>query len=796
MKSRTTWKPPPIFGVKKKCRGDDIRNADKSIAAEEFVLQDSSVDVITKSEIGNGRLSVTRTGRQNSTAWKPPPVFVSQPPTTAANVEEEKDEVFEDAMNNDLEKFSPIDILCDINRDEALATISTHENGRDERCDDFVAVPDEHQKQMQRNVVETFQPFRDNITRYVTNRLKATNVHNSDRQPSEDSSCATIDYIGDGKNSTKILVTSTEDNCLGDIHTIPIMEVPQKAIADRELFAFWEGVRMSVHASIHVADVSQRRVPQTTSESLPSTLLPPHVAQAPRKYRSIRRFSVADIEQESQISDLTLGRDASMIEEKRDESPPRPTNASRFVSIPPTLRNTDSPMDKTAKQRVKQDCFEHESEKVKKLLMELEEAEKYHRKLEKQLKKAGIVIAEDIPYDVAKQKVSELASKLSQLHNESRNTSNGGEKKRDAQAEYFKLELEMEKYVSALELTDEWIEEQAEEERKWEQVMEDDNKKALAMVLRHMPIDVRNRSELQLMEIPTPNGKFLPRSIARKFKRTNCLQLLRTNPMKIIAWHPSMFESMSVSELTLTERRALHQHLKSVGTYWKERSSGAGDKMLERKLVWFETLKSNFKERLLAYNRHIDAYGPPGNHPYAASPGGKRCPMIGKQCPLWADKVIDYSGDYGYPEESVYFEETNEDPLQLNNEDHRKFSKRTNSIKEKKALPKKRVHGLGPGRVGLLAEIKGRGVHRVGHSIQGFPGVVQSRSIGKRCAGEKNLMDEIKQRGIPERGRGDLMKAIESRNRNPEHHRPSLNGGTPGDGRGALLAAIEARRSA
>jgi len=64
--------------------------------------------------------------------------------------------------------------------------------------------------------------------------------------------------------------------------------------------------------------------------------------------------------------------------------------------------------------------------------------------------------------------------------------------------------------------------------------MEVDNKIALKMVLRHMPVDVRNRSELQLKEKPTPNGKFLPRSMAQKFKRTNFLQLLRTDPKEMI----------------------------------------------------------------------------------------------------------------------------------------------------------------------------------------------------------------------------------------------------------------------
>jgi hypothetical protein len=173
-----------------------------------------------------------------------------------------------------------------------------------------------------------------------------------------------------------------------------------------------------------------------------------------------------------------------------------------------------------------------------------------------------------------------------------------------------------------------------------------DNKKALKMVQRHMPVDVRNPSEQDLKKNPTQNGRYSPRSMAKKFKRTNCLQLLRTDPKELTAWHPSMFESLRVTGLTLTERRALHQHLKSVGTQWKKQRKGSGDKMLERKLAWFEIFKSNFKERLCAYERHIDMYGPPGNHPYATSLGSKGCPMIGNQCPLRADKIVDYADDY------------------------------------------------------------------------------------------------------------------------------------------------------
>eukprot|EP00536_Pseudo-nitzschia_multiseries_P009233 jgi/Psemu1/306378/fgenesh1_kg.253_\ len=90
---------------------------------------------------------------------------------------------------------------------------------------------------------------------------------------------------------------------------------------------------------------------------------------------------------------------------------------------------------------------------IKKLLEELEEAEKYQRRLEQQLRKAGVVIADDIPYDLAKQKVAEISQRMSELHGGSPNVGN----QVDIEAEYFKLEQEMEKYATALELTEEWI---------------------------------------------------------------------------------------------------------------------------------------------------------------------------------------------------------------------------------------------------------------------------------------------------------------------------------------------------
>jgi hypothetical protein len=78
------------------------------------------------------------------------------------------------------------------------------------------------------------------------------------------------------------------------------------------------------------------------------------------------------------------------------------------------------------------------------------------------------------------------------------------------------------------------------------------------------------------------------------------------------------------------------------------------DKMVERKWAWFTMMRSNLKENVGAWQRHVNEYGPPGNHRYATRDSSKcGCPLIGKQCPFRADKVIDYDNDFGYPVSST-----------------------------------------------------------------------------------------------------------------------------------------------
>jgi hypothetical protein len=290
-------------------------------------------------------------------------------------------------------------------------------------------------------------------------------------------------------------------------------------------------------------------------------------------------------------------------------------------------------------------------EKIQRLLDELQEAEKKQKKLEKQLQQAGITIAEDIPFEEAKAEVVRIAMRMEEIGSADVKHEDKIQQAK-LREEYFKLEQDMEKYNTALTLTDEWIEVQEEQEQKWEEDNAPENEEALKQLRRHMPVDVKSLSEAQLSSDLTPNGKVLPVVIAKKFKRTNVLQLIRTNPDDLVRVHPSTLENLRVASLTLTERRAIYAHVRSIGPRWKAMQA---DQMTERKWNWYQTMKLNFKENLDSYLHHVARYGPPGNHPYATRENpNDGCPLIGKQCPLRADKLIDYDNDYGYTDEPQY----------------------------------------------------------------------------------------------------------------------------------------------
>ncbi|OQR81096.1 hypothetical protein THRCLA_11881 [Thraustotheca clavata] len=276
-------------------------------------------------------------------------------------------------------------------------------------------------------------------------------------------------------------------------------------------------------------------------------------------------------------------------------------------------------------------------------------------KLERQLQIAGIAIADDIPYEEAKKKVHEISTRMGEIG--SADVTHPDPKiQKQLREEYYKLEQDMEKYNTALMLTEEYAAEEARKEREWEEENFEANEAAVKAIRRMMPVDVASKSEAQLQETITPSGKRFPRDVALKFKRTNILQILRTNPQDLAKSHPSVLENLRITGLTVTERRALHMHLKDVAAQWEGQKS---EEMAGRRYNFFKSLRETFKTVVNSYNRHIAQYGPPGNHPYATRDNPDMgCPLIGKQCPLKADAAPAYNMDFGYPIEDVYVEST------------------------------------------------------------------------------------------------------------------------------------------
>jgi len=313
------------------------------------------------------------------------------------------------------------------------------------------------------------------------------------------------------------------------------------------------------------------------------------------------------------------------------------TNNKALAHVQPKKKADDAEIMTLIRDRLQ--LRDPDSEADKKLLRELYHAEKRTRLLEKSLRQARIEIAEDdIPYAEAKAKVAELTEKIKAVADDMMSTS---DMKRAAMLEkdFGTLAADLTRYQNAMMESTEWAAEQLEKERQWEESLKLKNQIALKMIRRHMPVNIRDMSEDDLVNLTTPNGRALPLQIARKFKRTNILLLLRMHPTSIEPMHPSSLESMRTTGLTLTERRALHEHLRDLGRKWK---SLAKDKMAERKWTWHESLRTKFKELVNAYDAHVEKYGPEG------------CPSLGNRCHVKADRAVDYLGDYGFPEDAEY----------------------------------------------------------------------------------------------------------------------------------------------
>ena len=379
----------------------------------------------------------------------------------------------------------------------------------------------------------------------------------------------------------------------------------------------------------------------------------------------LERARVAELERLKKQQEEAEAAAAAAEKEKkeRDQEAARKEQeqvdaAAAYITSVPASESVEEakpnpPSPKPEKKEASQDFLDRRmipepySDNTRKLLRQLETVESRQKKFEQTLNQNGIQVTEEIEYDVAKAKIAELTDQMKELVQDGLNDYT-------AQKKYYALEEQMAKYTSALMLTDEWAEEQAAAEEKWEDEVAAGNMEALIKLRRCMPVNIRHLSEEQLTSDPSPNGKTLPLPVARKFKRTNVLQLIRMDPDDIEKMHPSLLEGLRTTGLTLTERMALYAHLKNVGEYWKTMTQ---DPSFERKWMWSESLKSKLKEMLGQYNRHVEQYGPPGNHPYQKrnDPStSNACPLLGNQCPVKANSVISYDEDYGYPSEAKY----------------------------------------------------------------------------------------------------------------------------------------------
>jgi hypothetical protein len=284
---------------------------------------------------------------------------------------------------------------------------------------------------------------------------------------------------------------------------------------------------------------------------------------------------------------------------------------------------------------------------TKSLLRQLEVNERKRIKLEKELFESGNALPEHLPFEEAKGAVERISKKIEEV--KSKNASRSTETMvKEHNSEIKLLENELRKYQPSLVMGDMW----AKAEEKWEADNAAENLDALRRIRRHMPVNVEVLNEDQLAIETTPNGKLLPRRIAKKFKQTTILQLLRAHPDDVFRMHPTTLENLQSVGLTLSERRAIYLHLKGVAMRWR---AAADEPAASRKWAWFRMLKQEFKEALCAFERHCQEYGAPDSHIYAtrAEPT-KGCPLIGKQCPVKADKMFDYGVDYGFPDGDVF----------------------------------------------------------------------------------------------------------------------------------------------
>ncbi|EEY53257.1 uncharacterized protein PITG_06898 [Phytophthora infestans T30-4] len=255
--------------------------------------------------------------------------------------------------------------------------------------------------------------------------------------------------------------------------------------------------------------------------------------------------------------------------------------------------------------------------------------------LERQLKQAGISVAEVIPYELAKRKVAEVSRRLQEIGS-SEVVLEDKQAQAAARKEYYILEQEMEKYHMALVMTDEYIEEQRRQEQEWEDANEEANVEALLLLRSAIPVDISRLSEKELNGLVTPTGATFPAELARRLKRTNVLQLLRADPKTIVKMHPSVIEGYRTTGLTLLERRALHAVLKEPFKEWKKQQK---DAMAQKKFAWYCKLKEAFVTAATNLKTHCNSTSGHDFGNIAIVPPHK-CELMGLACPVRSEEKV------------------------------------------------------------------------------------------------------------------------------------------------------------
>ncbi|ETO61042.1 hypothetical protein F444_20850 [Phytophthora nicotianae P1976] len=267
---------------------------------------------------------------------------------------------------------------------------------------------------------------------------------------------------------------------------------------------------------------------------------------------------------------------------------------------------------------------------------ESEALKKKLKVLERQLKQAGISVAEVIPYEVAKKKVAEISRRLQEIGS-SEVVMEDKQAQAAARKEYYILEQEMEKYHMALVMTDEYIEEQRLLEQEWEDANREANAEALRLLRSAIPVDISRLSERELIEIATPTGAKFPAELARRLKRTNVLQLLRTDPKTIVKMHPSVIEGYRTTGLTLLERRALHGVLKEPFKEWKKQQK---DEMAQKKYAWYCKLKEAFITAARNLTNHCRSSETGYDIDNLVIGSQHNCDLVGLACPVRTEERV------------------------------------------------------------------------------------------------------------------------------------------------------------